>query len=335
MDVASNNEARIGLVNMGDINPTLNLDISSGNVEKPSVFRRLFESCKDALDPNWRTRERGEALLAAQEYERKMLEGYREMYPWMDGRRLFLLAHGYNMTEAQAENVSATMERVAELLDDAPKALPSPESADALVDAMSCAYDGEVRNLLARVLKGEFDAAGSVSRNALSIVKRMESADLKAFGHFCSLCSGGVDAETGFEVETVPCIVDEVREMGSTYRELPYSTVMHLDALGLVSRGSGAFFEREPAQICIGGQGYHAVRSGDGSKPLRMSSVALTPAGEELSAFFEKGTHPKLKEIVEESLRSQGFELKPHLKLVVVANLTTGEFAEGYPHDDI
>jgi len=321
MDVASNNEMNAGLVNIGELNPSVSISIHKDGQPKPSIFERISH----AVDPVGYEHKRGQAALAALEYEIAMTQRVREEFPFMSPERARLYAHGFNRTEAQAANFEAVVEKVESQLDEPPKKLPEPAVEDAFADAMCDAYDEKVQDMLARALAGELQHNGVVSRNTLSIAKRMERDDILIFEYFCSLCSGGKDLGTGLELPTLPCIVQETNAEGSTYRELPYEAAMHLDSLGLVSMMSCIRIEEGEASFCIDGKGYHSERTTSGSGPLTISNIALTNAGEELSLFFDRGTHPKLKEIVEQRLLTQGFKLVPYLNLVIVENLTTGE----------
>lgn len=320
-DIASNNEANVGLVNVGGVNPTFNIELKRSDNRKPSMFERVSH----ALDPVGYARKQGEAALTALDYEIEMTRRVMSEFPFMSPERARLYAHGHNCTEAQARNFEAVVEKVEDLMDEPPKELPEPAVEDALTDAMCDAYDEDARDLLARVVKGEFDVKGSVSRNALSIIKRMDSDDVRAFADFCALCSGGRDVETGIELNATPCIVAKLVDYGSTYKEIPYGDVMQLNALGLVRMSATVSFENDEASLCIGGRGYHTERIGEGSKPLTIGAVALTRSGDELAAFFEKGTHPMLLELLQEELSKQGFELKPHLSPTLVEKLASGE----------
>ena len=320
-DIASNNEANVGLVNVGGINPTLNIELKRNDMCKPSIFERISH----AFDPVGYARKQGEATLTALDYEIKMTKRVMDEFPFMSPERARLYAHGHNCTEAQARNFEAVVEKVETLMDEPPEELPAPAAEDALADAMCNAYDEDVQDLLARIVRGEFDAKGSVTRNTLSIVKRMDSDDVRAFADFCALCSGGRDVETGIELTATPCIVAKIVGNGSTYKEIPYGDVMQLNALGLVRMGATVSFENDTASLVIGGKGYHTERIGEGSKPLTIGAVAFTRPGEELAAFFEKGTHPKLLELVRGEVSKQRFDLKPHLSLDIVSDLTSGE----------
>lgn len=305
-DIASNNEANFGIINVGigDVNPTVSIDFHRERATKPSMFERFNQ----AIDPIGYAQKQGEAKLASLDYELTMVKRVMEEYPFMSPERARLFAHGFNRTETQAANFEAVIEKVEDLMNEPPKRLPEPSVEDAFTDAMCDAYDDEIQDLLARALKGEFDATNSISRNALSIIKRMDSTDVETFARFCSLCTVLYDIDSDAELCCTPCIVEEIKDGGTGYREIAYEDVMQLSALGLVRMGARSSFGCNAVSFGIDGKRYNAIRTSDVSKPLVISAVALTRSGDELARYFEKGAHPMLLEIIRDEVGKQGFE---------------------------
>lgn len=82
-DIASNNEADVGLVNVGGVNPAFNIVLKQSDMRKPSMFGRVSH----ALDSAGYARKQGEAALTALDYGIEMTKRVIAEFPFMSPER--------------------------------------------------------------------------------------------------------------------------------------------------------------------------------------------------------------------------------------------------------
>lgn len=288
---------------------TVNLNLPKNESAKgQSVLLRFAEGIKKLRDPVAYEQERREATLIALRTEEEILESYRRMFPGMGEERLFLLAHGYVMTDAQSENVFATMKASSEMVEKPPKELPSPAFTDAFVEGSASAYDDEVRELFARILAGELERPGMFSRRAMGILSRMDKEQVESFRR---LCSFALTLET---VSTTHKVLAMSLDGGnSTYNDgrINWYDVSELGTLGLVEIGGTRSLAIQPgqvAQIEIANKWVSLSHSLNVEKKFSFDPV-LTRAGEELSYLCDQQDYEGIVYAMRANAGKNGFTL--------------------------
>ena len=267
---------------------TVNLNLPKNESAKgQSVLLRFAEGIKKLRDPVAYERERREATLIALRTEEEILESYRRMFPGMGEERLFLLAHGYVMTDAQSENVFATMKASSEMVEKPPMELPSPAFTDAFVEGSAKAYDDEVRELFARILAGELERPGMFSRRAMGILSRMDKEQVESFRHLCSFALSLETTSTTYKVLAMSLDGDN-----TTYNDgrLKWYDVSELGTLGLVEIGGTRSLSIQPGtgiQIRIENK-WVGLSHNSGLEKKFSFDPAFTKAGEELSYLCDQ-----------------------------------------------
>lgn len=266
---------------------TVNINLPQSGGTHQNALLRFVDGIKKLRDPVGYERERQEVTLIAIQTEERIVESYRRMFPGMDERRLFMLAHGYTMTDAQAKNVFDTMERSAEMTPNPAKELPSASFTDSFVEGSSRAYDDEVQQMFAQILAGELERPGMFSRRSMAILSDMEKEQVEAFRRLCTFL---------FEIATISSTYSVLAltldDDGSAYNggRISWSEVSELSALGLVEVGGSRSITVEPGQsvlLRLGDRDTALSHHCDSNKKISFDPM-LTRAGDELSRLCKE-----------------------------------------------
>jgi len=141
--------------------------------------------------------------------------------------------------------------------------------------------DDEMQLLWAKVLAGEANFPGTFSRRTVNFLGSLDKSDAQLFIKLCSFVLLIDNAPSSFVYDTQASIYND--------QQINYSSLAHLDDIGLVSFGSlaGYKFLQLPKQIIISyfGTTLTLELKNTEDNELEFGNVRLTSIGQELSSI--------------------------------------------------
>ena len=178
----------------------------------------------------------------------------------------------------------------------AAKALPNvlPDSDPSMVDddwiaeffARSRRVSSEeMQDLWGRILSGESNKPGSVSKRTLDFVALMDKADAELFSRLCNLSANSIGEPIVFDTK------DEILKS----ENLKYSDLAHLESIGLIQLAGGMtsyirqsqanrhFMDISGRLLCVDIE----KKKGTETSDLTFGKIMLTRTGRELRRFVQ------------------------------------------------
>ena len=177
-------------------------------------------------------------------------------------------------------NLENIIHEAASLMDDnaKPEAIEPDWMANFLRKAEGIS-DDEMQNLWARVLAGKSNNPGTFSRRTVNLLADLDKDDAEKFANLCRYLW------YDFKGERYPMIFDIGEPI---YKEhgLDYSTLLHLETIGLIQLAQGSLFAKsfdsQIAMLMYDNNQLVALREGV-SAQMKIGRVLLTKTGQELS----------------------------------------------------
>ncbi len=158
----------------------------------------------------------------------------------------------------------------------------------------------EMQKLWGKVLAGEVERPGSTSIKTLAILKNLDRAAAALFGKFCSMCVSIRPDGKSFMDARVPSLGGNAGNNALEDYNLSYGNLNVLNEHGLIISDYNSWFDfRATIGMAIGGARPSLIRipfyfqgkywvldpttQRDAGKEFRLSGVALTKSGQELS----------------------------------------------------
>jgi len=294
-------------INGLQINNTLNFnaDIAKRWAENKLDFRAAFPAnfiakTRRALNPAKYENNLAEARLAQATSVCKAIDFYRHTMPSLSDGQCLLLACGYSLTPAEADNVMDVLSDTASSVDcgSNPETLRD-DFKDEFIRGSTNAYEEDVRKLWVKLLSSELKQPGTFSKRTLGTLKEMSREDAEAFQAFCSCAVGFGDSRNPIPVLT------GIDSGGWTYDHESFTVdqMSLISSLGLVDTSVWTTFT-------VGANSNLVVRSNselfvlenntDGEKKLDFGNARFTPIGRELSLVCEVGTSSELSVLIGE-----------------------------------
>ena len=228
--------------------------------------------------------------------------------------------------EKRQGNIGAVVGQTAELLGgkDVPDQEPDHDWTARFFNYIQDVSSEEMQLLWAKVLAGEIEQPGSVSIRALSVLRNLDQAGAKLFQVLCAACI--TFAPDGLHIldARVPSLGRNAGENSLQVFGLPFGNLNILNEHGLIISdynswhdmkmcigipGPGSDQQLSTVRIPFGFQERYWVLMPSAQKRMgaecRISGVALTQAGKELSKIIECEAMPEYRQALADFFTSQ------------------------------
>lgn len=225
-------------------------------------------------------------------------ETYKRTMPSLSDRQAFLLASGYNLTPAEADNVTEVLsDASASAAPDVNPDVLSDQFKDEFIKGSATAYEDEIRDLWSKLLNSELTEPGTFSKRTLAVLKDMSREDAEAFEAFCS-CSIFVDRKNPIPVLT------ELDEGGWTYNNgsMSVDQLNLVTSLGLVDTTMHTNYgvsARSGLTVFAEDRMFLLTNDSDDVKRVNFGSALYTPIGRQLSRLCPLGTASEVPGLID------------------------------------
>lgn len=247
-DIKANAQAGAVNISTNDVSfqPTVNLGIC-GSCDSESFPARFIRNARKAFNPIGAARD--EAVLRSIEANSisDVVAIYKQTFPTFNDDQLYLLAHGYSMSAARADNLLNVLERAGNM-SGSNKVDELPESCiDLDIYGAQTAYDDELREMWAKLISQEVSSGRARSKRTKKILEQMDSEEanqLLSILRFCLWTKVGPNS-----VPTpIPVLLKTSKDDSWTYNggAISFESVVAMDSLGLLSSNDWTSFTLEP-----------------------------------------------------------------------------------------
>lgn len=160
-DIKANAQAGAVNISTNDVSfqPTVNLGLN-GRGDIASFPVRFIRSARKALNPIRAARDEAEIRSIEASSIADVVAIYKRAFPTFTDGQLYLMAHGYNASASQADNLLNVLERAGKM-SDSNRVDELPESCiDLDIHGAQTAYDDDLWEIWAKI-----DFAGSIIRS--------------------------------------------------------------------------------------------------------------------------------------------------------------------------
>lgn len=280
-----------------------------GGIAKDWLANRLGP--KEALPRNFIARAR--RSLSTAKYETDIAEArkirtqsicdaylrYKQTMPSLSDNQAFLLACGYMLTPAEADNVTEVLYGAAE------SAAPDVDSdglddqfKDEFIKGSARAYDEEVKALWVKLLDSELTKPGFFSKRTLAVLQDMSREDAEALQALCS-CSVFMDRRNPIPVLT------EIDKGGWTYNHgsISVDQLNLLISLGLIETIMHTDYgvpARSGLNVLTENRMFLLINDSGEMKHMNFGDAMYMPVGRQLTQLCSLGIAPELPDLIEE-----------------------------------
>lgn len=172
--------------------------------------------------------------------------------------------------------------------------------------------DEEILALFGKILAGEMERPGSVSKRTMRILSDMEKAHAEAFLKLCGFATYIYTRKSEKGRAKQPVIALFIDENYRSYNcnEITVDELSELESLGLIDKGmmSGLIVQAKTTAAFYSSDGLVAVSNDtDQAMEAEFKGAAFLPSGIELANICGVGDSPALRHILLEELEKQGF----------------------------
>ena len=277
---------------MGDGNSLINF----GDLTKPATV--LIEKISDAIGGIFRPYQIERVATAEGEAAKIRALADIEISD-IQQRAIVRLVQEEGKKQENIERITA--QSIKELTQDA-----KPEKIDNdwivhFFDKCRLVSDDEMQSLWAKLLAGEANNPGAISKRCVELVSILDKSDAHLFTNLCSF--------GWMEGQIWPMIYDEKDEI-YTERGITFGTLKHLDDIGLITCSNVSNFKRLkiPKDIYIQyyGTQVRVEFRNERDNELSVGKVLLSKVGEELAPISGSHPVPGFLEYVIENWTKQG-----------------------------
>ena len=312
MDNELKNEAKAtlqaGAVNVStddiSIEPNANLNFyGSGQLGFPGKFIR---GARKALNPVKLARQDAEVKQLESDAIAKAVAAYREAFPTFSDKQLFMLAHGYGMTPAQAENVLDVLDRAGKNCEGDKHAELPASCVDIDIQGAQGAYEEELREIWSKLIAQEATTGEARSKRTKAILESMDADDARRLRDLLGFC---LWTKIGPHlVDTpIPVLLKTVQDDSWTYNGglVHIDTISALDSLGVLTFGEWVTFTANPGQaVNLVASSRNAVLINRGEKEVsfELAKCKLLKPGMELAEILRVPTDERVFGLMETNL---------------------------------
>lgn len=296
----------------------LNVDLrrSGDGTEKPPLPYRWIAGIKSAIDPEGFARQNANASLATTDGWIESIQHVKQAFPYMSDKQAALFVGGYYKSPEQAENIFSVMDKAENILKE--KSIPVrellPSTRDEIFEGASKAYDVEIQELWAKVLAGEMESPGQLSKSAMATLSSMNRHEAKIFEKLCQYSTYTVYSNAR---PSALFVVLDLDNEGTCYGEdiLTVTDVISLSALGLINMTTGV-----ASNIACQQNDIIAFRAGDlaivgrnlgkAEITIRFDQIVTTSIGKNLSTICDISTGTKMPDLLKSRMEKLGLEVQ-------------------------
>lgn len=255
VDNSLKNEAKANLqaggvniaVDGASFEPTLNLSFNdAGQLGFPSKFIR---GVRRAFNPVKVARQDADIKRLDADSVSEVVAIYRAAFPSFNDAQLFMLAHGYSTTAAEADNVLEVLQRAGQISDGSKSDELPLSCVDLDIKGAQSAYDDELRDIWGKLISQEASTGIARSKRTKSTLETMDAEDAKYLSDVLSFC---VWTKTGPRLTPtpIPVLVKTPEDDSWSYNggAVSQDAVKALDSLGILSSGEWISFTLRPNQ---------------------------------------------------------------------------------------
>lgn len=214
-------------------------------------------------------------------------------------------------------------ENIESITAEAAKALPLDAKAEALDEDWVAHFfkqcdtvsDKEMQSLWAKLLSGEATKPGTFSKRTVDLVSTIDKKDAQLFSTFCQFA---------FLIGNVVPIILETEDPIYTTAGINFTTLKHLDAIGLISfEPTSGYLRRgfgKKVAVFYYGTAVHIEFQKDKDNQLEFGHVMLTAAGQELAPICGSKRNDNFYDYVVKKLVENGLVLSSPIKVAVGAS---------------
>lgn len=171
--------------------------------------------------------------------------------------------------------------------------------------------DNNMQELWSKILAGESNKPGTYSKRTIEVLSNLDKSDAVLFTNLCKFVwSFG---------ELQPLIFDHQNDIYNKYG-INFSTLMHLDEIGLISFNSTTGFLRKGfrknAAVFYYGRPLQIEFNKDKDNQMQTGNVLLTSIGKELALIANSNKLDEFYDYVVEKYHKDGLKLSEPLRII-------------------
>ncbi len=271
--------------------------INLGELSKPATV--LIEKIGDAIGGLFKPYQI--KRIAKAEAEAQIIDAETQIQITELHRRAM---HRFVEEEAKRQaNIEQITQQSLPLLED--KSKPEKIEDDWITnffDKCRTVSDGDMQRLWASVLAGEANSPGVFSRKTVNLIADLDKSDAQLFGKLCSF---------GWMIGNVTPLVFDVQEKIYNAHSIDFSSLIHLESLGLIQFNNLSGFRRLglPKQFAIFyyGKAVKLSMANDENNELELGHVLLTQAGQQLAPICGSRPVPEFLSFIIERWKAAGY----------------------------
>lgn len=247
-DIKAN--AQAGAVNIStndaSFQPTVNLGIN-GRGDIASFPARFIRSARKALYPIGAARDEAEIRNIEASSIADVAAIYKRAFPTFTDGQLYLMAHGYNASASQADNLLNVLERAGRMSDSNRVDELSESCIDLDIHGAQTAYDDDLREMWAKLISQEVSSGRARSKRTKKILEQMDSEEANQLFSILRCCLWAKVGPNSV-LTPIPVLLKTSEDDSWTYNggTISFESVVAMDSLGLLSSNDWITFTLEP-----------------------------------------------------------------------------------------
>jgi hypothetical protein len=247
-DIKANAQAGAVNISTNDVSfqPTVNLGIN-GSGDIASFPARFIRNARKALNPIGAARDEAEMRNIEASSIADVVAIYKRAFPTFTDGQLYLMAHGYNASASQADNLLNVLERAGKM-SDSNRVDELPESCiDLDIHGAQTAYDDQLREMWAKLISQEVSSGSARSKRTKKILEQMDSGEASQLFSILRCCLWAkVGPNSVFT--PIPVLLRTSKDDSWTYNggTISSESVVAMASLGLLSTNNWTTFTLAP-----------------------------------------------------------------------------------------
>ena len=172
---------------------------------------------------------------------------YKRAFPTFTDGQLCLMAHGYNTSASQADNLLNVLERAGRM-SDSNRVDELPESCiDLDIQGAQTAYDDDLREIWAKLISQEVSSGRARSKRTKKILEQMDSEEANQLFSILRCCLWAKVGPNSV-LTPIPVLLKTSEDDSWTYNggTISFESIVAMDSLGLLSSNDWITFTLEP-----------------------------------------------------------------------------------------
>lgn len=247
-DIKANAQAGAVNISTNDVSfqPTVNLGFN-GRGDLASFPARFIRNAHKALNPIGAARDEAEMRSIEASSIADVVAIYKREFPTFTDGQLCLMAHGYNTSASQADNLLNVLERAGKM-SDSNRVDELPESCiDLDIQGAQTAYDDDLREIWAKLISQEASSGRARSKRTKKILEQMDSEEANQLFSILRCCLWAKVGPNSV-LTPIPVLLKTSEDDSWTYNggTISFESVVAMDSLGLLSSNDWITFTLEP-----------------------------------------------------------------------------------------